>query len=243
MQRSINNRTSRLIFYFFLLSLLLHFLIFAITFLAYKTQDQQEQQKKQPNKYVPSYIYKGAIKPSFTKQVTENKQDSIKTVKSVAKPSQTAPQPPKEIVKAIKNAIPLRKNEQPLPALMASSLNMLHNSQMQEIAKPRDTAEPILLVGDEHEIADPFIQLIGRALSANFHYPELEGRMGIKGRVLIEMTLHPEGYIDDVVIVKSSNNQNLDAAALYAINKAPTIEQAERFIKKPKRFLVGFVFM
>lgn len=243
MQRSINNRTNRFVFYFFWLSLLIHLLIFSVTFLNFKSREQEYKQRKQPNDYVPSYIYKGAIKPSFTKQVTENKQDSIKAVKNVEKPSQTAPKLIKEQVKINKDAIPLRKSDKRLPTLMASSLAMLHSNQMQEIARPRDTAEPILLVGDEHEIADPFVKLIGRALSANFRYPELEGRMGIKGRVLVEMTLHPEGYIDDVVIVKSSNNQNLDAAALYAINKAPTIEQAERFIKKPKRFLVGFVFM
>jgi hypothetical protein len=42
--------------------------------------------------------------------------------------------------------------------------------------------------------------------------------------------------------VQSSQNEDLDAAALYAVNKAPRIDGADRFLAKPKTFVVGFLF-
>src|SRR5438477_525236 len=79
-------------------------------------------------------------------------------------------------------------------------------------------ADPILLIGDDSHPADPLIKLLGRSLSAHFRYPRMAGQLGITGRVVISLTLHPEGYYSDVQMMQSSDSQELDAAALYAVN-------------------------
>jgi TonB family protein len=98
------------------------------------------------------------------------------------------------------------------------------------------------MIGDDHAPADPLIKLIGRSLSAHFRYPRMAGELGIRGRVIVELTLHPEGYYSDVQMLKSSDNEDLDAAALYAVNSAPDVIGADHFISKPKHFVIGFVF-
>lgn len=229
----------------FWISVLLHLLVLLCFLFAFKQQDEDLRRKAPDRQQIPSYIYKGAITPSSRPKADNSAQNSKRTQTKKAKPSpsqQSTYQPPQHIINKPKS-VSITKNENPQPSLMASSLNMLRATQLQQISQISKAEEPIMLIGDTHEVADPFIQLIGRSLSANFRYPDLEGRMGIKGRVLVQMTLHPEGYFDEVQVVESSNNQNLDAAALYAVNKAPLVEGADMFIKKPKRFVVGFIFL
>jgi TonB family protein len=90
--------------------------------------------------------------------------------------------------------------------------------------------------------ADPLIMLLGKAISKHFQYPEMAGKLGIAGRALVKITLMPEGNIVNVTMVSSSNSHDLDAAALYAINKAPLIPEAGDYIKKPKTMVIGFIF-
>lgn len=234
----------------FWLSVLLHLLLLVAILLviAFKPQEHQQIQK-QANQYVPSYIYRGAITPSTapmpTPQRVATKSAPTKTPAKTVQPepeSQTAniEATPNTTIKPNTIAVTKKRRAQPT-SLFSASTEMLHQEQMRSITH-RSDEEPILLIGDTTKIADPLIKLMARSLSANFRYPETEGMMGIKGRVLVVLTLHPEGYYSDVEMVKSSDSQNLDAAALFAVNKAPQVFGAGNFIKKPKRFLVGFVF-
>lgn len=242
----------------FLLSLLLHLIILFFIILAMFNQPQDEEHKKTPKLYIPSYIYTGAITPSSRPSRASTATSKASRPAAARQPAQ--PREAEDTVMPEQNqelalAPPARHPAQSKPkniqrtepastpgSLLAASFDALKQTQMQEISKDMNDEEPILMIGDENTPADPLIKLLGRSLSAHFSYPEMEGRMGIKGRVMIRMTLHPEGTFSDVVLVKSSDNDNLDAAALYAVNTAPRVVGADNFMSRPKRFLVGFVF-
>jgi len=42
--------------------------------------------------------------------------------------------------------------------------------------------------------------------------------------------------------VQPSEIQDFNAAALYAVNTAPTVVGVNKFLAKPTRFVVGFIF-
>lgn len=221
MQRNIAKKLLKNSFW---LSLLLHLLLF---FFSIAIILQPEENKKRPHYYVPpvpSYVYTGKINP-FSQQPSQvAAQNNTRSSKNNSLMKKTSPS------KGIHQQ-----------SMLAASFAMLQNEQFKSLNKPKNT-EPILMIGDENEIADPLIKLIAKSLSAHFAYPKTEGMLGIKGRVLVEFTLLPKGTFIDIQMVQSSNNKNLDAAALYAANSAPTVFGADRFLSEPKHFVVGFVF-
>lgn len=218
----------------------------------------KKKQEKLPHYYVPSYTYTGSIKPSVNnlniqhKQVMKNslptdpKKINQKTDKNIeTKKAQDATFRKSTLylqkIQKFKQEIKPKKARLPQQSLLAASFEMMKQEQLKEVTKTREN-EPIYLIGDDNAPADPLVKLIGRSLSAHFHYPRLAGELGIKGKVLIGLTLHPNGYYDDIQLIQSSYNQDLDAAALYAVNTAPIVEGANHYISRPKHFVVGFVF-
>lgn len=221
--------TKRLLVNTFWLSVLLH-LLFLASFTLVIIWQPKEEQRKSPHVYVPSYVYTG-------KTATVQQHRSVKT-----QTKQRSEQTPQQAEKTEKNVMPEAKHGIPKKTILASTLDMLHQNQMREITASLKNSEPIYLVGEENAVSDPFILLIGKALSAHFEYPRTAGELGIKGRVIVRLTIHPEGYFSDVQIIKSSDNHDLDAAALYAVNQAPIIQGMDRFISEPKSFVIGFLF-
>jgi TonB family protein len=264
MSNSITERLSRNSFW---LSILLHILFLLFVLIALMSQSKQLQEQKQllPHYYVPAYTYTGSIKPASAAQNSQSSQASERqehNENSSAKVQEKTPDKFNEKSKSNEEAeniqsvtntqsnfqVPKVIKKTPSPtknliqkSFLADSLNMLKNDQMNEISKKKE-ADPILLIGDDTQPADPLIKLLGRSLSAHFRYPRMAGQLGVTGRVIIALTLHPEGYYSDVQMVQSSDNQELDTAALYAVNSAPTVEGADRFISQPKHFVIGFVF-
>lgn len=216
MQRSI---VKRALFSSFVLSILLHllFLLLVTTVVVFYPVEE-----KKPHLYVPAYTYTAKSAPQAT---------AMPSPATPSKASQTHADKP---VESSKHGIMKQ-------SIMALSMNMLQQNQKQMLSSLRNS-EPIYLIGDDHQPADPLIKLIGIALSAHFEYPRLAGEMGIKGRVFIAMTLSPDGHFSDIQMVRSSDSADLDAAALYAVNSAPIVRGADRFISAPKHFVIGFVF-
>lgn len=242
----------------FWLSVLLHLALF-LALLSLMAKNQKEvKQVRLPHDYVPAYTYSGSIKPTSPhKSVADNRPQT----ESRSQPTKAeSPQPVEskgqiEDMESVEHTLsPLRviKKLQKMPAkklqdtpfkksLLTSSFNMLKEQQLEEISEKPDN-EPIYMIGDDSQPADPLIKLLGRSLSAHFRYPHMAGQLGIRGRAIVGLTLHPEGYYSHVQLLQSSNNPDLDAAALYAVNAAPKIDGADRFIEKPKHFVIGFVF-
>ena len=240
MQRSF---TIRLPINSFWLSVLLHLLLILLLSTMILSKPKENQQKS-PQYYVPSYVYKGAIRPSFkpmqkTAKQSAQKQKMIQENVENNLSSQITPNTEKP-----EKSIPIPKKERQKQSVLASSMKFLQENQLKMIdqsVQQRDS-DPIYMVGDLDQPADPLVKLLGRALSAHFEYPRIAGEFGIKGRVLVSMTLQLNGRITDIQMVRSSDNPDLDAAALYACNNAPAIFGVDRFISKPKHFVVGFIF-
>jgi len=251
MQRSM---IKRLIQNSFWLSVLLHCLLLLCIFIVitFQPMKEKEKQRKSPHLFVPSYVYTGAIKP-IAQQHRMQMQNAQPAESKESAQNSTSIQNKENMISKVstENAIlhmqkkqkkvTAEKSNRDQKSMLLASLNMLKQDQLKEISKPRES-EPIYLIGDDNEPADPLIKLMGQSLSAHFRYPRMAGEFGIKGKVLIELTLHPEGYFSNVQMIRSSSNQDLDSAALYAVNSAPTVAGADRYISKPRHFVVGFVF-
>jgi TonB family protein len=253
MQRSIIKKISR---HSFWLSVLLHLLVLFFLFKILTTPPPEEKSKafNTPTPVVPAYTYTGSIKPSSPGQATQNSHNPEKSTATNNEKAARATKPSEHLEKisSLNKTGDLAPSVKRMPkpktktaitsaSLLADSFNMLKEDQLKEMTQSNEY-EPIHLIGDDDAPADPLIKLIGRSLSAHFQYPHAAGQLGIKGRVIIKLTLHPEGYYSHVQMLKSSDNQDLDAAALYAVNTAPRVVGADRFISKPKRFVIGFVF-
>lgn len=228
------NITKRFLLNTFWLSVLLHLLII-LSFTTIMIMQPEEKQQS-PNVYVPSYVYKNKVTPTIQQQRSVRSRQTTTNERSQQTEDEIKPQSQKKNLAEAKKGIHHQKT------ILAATLDMLNANQMKAISSSFHNTEPIYLVGEQNAVSDPFIILIGKALSANFEYPRTAGELGIKGKVLISLTLHPEGYFSDVQIVKSSNDRDLDAAALYAVNQAPTIRGMDKFISEPKHFVVGFIF-
>ncbi len=216
----------------FLLAILLHLLLlcsFVIRFsLPIPTND-----KVPPQAYVPSYVYTGGVIPSppvtphFSSQRSSQTSQSKQTIATQSALSTTDPW----------------GYQKPASSAANTSQDLEDNdTEMEQAMKRAKSQNPMLLIGDESATADPLVKLIGRSLSAHFNYPRMEGSFGIRGKVMIEMLLHPNGVFSNIRIVQSSDNADFDSAALYAVNTAPIVYGADKFITKPKYMIIGFIF-
>jgi TonB family protein len=215
----------------FWISLLLHLLLFLSLSYYFVFTPKEE---KPPHYYVPAYTYHGSITPPMPNFAKSQAAPQMKAQKVVQKVT------PTKVTQPTTQSSP---NGLLAPSLIASSFAAVNAMPYQPTEEQRTQEEdPILLIGDQTHIADPLIRLIGKSLSAHFNYPETEGRLGVKGRAIIQMTLNPNGTFTDIDMLRSSGNSQLDAAALYAVNTAPTVTDAYRFLDKPKKFVIGFIF-
>lgn len=215
----------------FTLSLLLHILLLLSLILYVRLQP--DEYKKPPAKYVPAYAYTGAIMPVSSTSRSKSSSHASAGARSKL---------PQEQVSSNKKADVVTKGRVGLREILASSYQYLEESQRQAVQSMASNEDPIYMIGDMNNVADPLIILLGKAISKHFQYPEMAGRLGIAGRALVKITLLPEGNIVNVTMVSSSNSHDLDSAALYAINKAPVIPEAKDYIKKPKTMVIGFLF-
>lgn len=248
MRRSMTNKLVST----FWMSVLLHLLLLFILIKFVKLEAIEKQnEKKSPHLYMKSYVYTGAITPSVSHQSQPSTPHTQSNLESKQHLNEDLPKEVKnslsihkahelEIQREQKNVNAV-KNQTSHKSILAASHEALQKIQSREMKAQKDE-EPIYLVGDLNTVADPIIKLLGRALTAHFEYPKVAEELGITGRVLIGLTLHPGGHFSDVQMISSSNNRDLDAAALYAVNTAPLIKGANRFISKPKHFVVGFIF-
>ena len=218
----------------FVLSILLHLLfLLSVTVVLFVP----EENNKVPNEYVPAYTYRGAMTPPPIPVASATTQT-------------TKPTPLKKVETSLDDYFGIKETKATVKtgriatssSIMAASKQFLKQEFHHALSHQPDNSEPMMLIGDQSEVADPLVKMIGRALSAHFKYPKQEGMFGIKGQVVLAMTINPDGYFSDVQIVKSSHNAAFDAAALYAVNTAPKIAGITKVLPQSKRIVVGFIF-
>ena len=223
----------------FWLSLLLHAFILAscLLIITFQPAEKTRTPTLYTPPYVPSYMYTGRVAPPTPPAKSSSKPNNTPT--PISKPIDNAGTMP--FSEQVSQKSSTSSNNVSLASIMASTQTALKNNQRDALNSTKNS-EPIYLIGDMDGVADPLVKLLGISLSANFKYPQMEGELGIKGRVLIGLTLHPEGFYSNIQVMQSSNNHDFDAAALYAVNQAPAIPGADRFISEPKHFVIGFIF-
>jgi len=227
-----NTRSNKLLRNGILLSLLLHLLIFlSMTRVIFF---EAEPAPVEHQNYVPAYTTASATAPPMQAQVAQPIQSTLNYTRQAQKQAVSDNKPEKSYANS-----PHGIYHQ---SVLAMSRDILQQNQFAAAINHNRNAAPMLLIGDSSRPSDPIVEAIGRSLSAHFNYPRMEGSFGVKGRVLVEMVLHPEGYYTDVQIVQSSNNSNFDAAALYAVNTAPRVVGIDKVLTKPMDFVVGFIF-
>lgn len=212
----------------FLLSLLLHILFFLS--IAMIISWQPITPKKSPDYYhTPAYIQKSSAMPvsaSLAQPLPAKKQADTK---------QKAAQKPSKYGIAKSSATINKKVRQ--QSVLSMTYQFLQNNTLE-----KSEQDPIYLVGDKNAPADPLIRLLAAALSAHFAYPHEPEILGIRGKAIVGLTLHPSGRLTDIELLASTDNNQLDAAALYAVKKAPIVKGADEYITKPTYFVIGFIF-
>jgi TonB family protein len=84
--------------------------------------------------------------------------------------------------------------------------------------------------------------LLGKALTAHIVYPKIAADFRVKGLVLIRLTLHPDGQVSDIELVRSSSADVLDQEALRGARAIATIPKVNIYLKQPKSMVVGLLF-
>lgn len=101
--------------------------------------------------------------------------------------------------------------------------------------------EPLQLVGED-KIVPPLVRLLASAISPHLFYPRTAAEFNLQGVVLVGFTLHPEGYITGVRIVKSSGTGVLDDAARSGVGAAHSIGNVMQYVSQPEFLVVGIIF-
>jgi len=226
----------------FILSLLIHLLLLTIaTYRPWKTIEKE----KLPDLYQPAYLYQGGITPTPSSLHTSDQttNESSQTTQSITQTvSNQADIPLGQQTK--QRALRKKQNSVKKRSVLEMTNQFLQQdyTHMMAAANADQAEEPIYLIGSPDSPVDPVVRLLGRALSAHLNYPRVAGAFGIRGRAVIGLTLHPSGRITNIRLLQSANHQDLDAAALHAVHHAPIVKGVDKFLSKPKYFVIGFVF-
>jgi TonB family protein len=194
-----------------------------------------EKKEPMPDLYQSAYLYQGSIAPPAMSQSAQQSQSSAieplsnKDTIALAKPAK-------------KRLLHATTKKTRTSSVMSMTYQFLEQYNQENMNTAEDKEEPIYLVGDLNSPVNPLIKLLGRALSKNFNYPRIAGTFGIKGRAVVSLVLHPNGQLTHIRLLQSTESHDLDTAALYAAINAPVVRGADKFLSKPKRFVVGFVF-
>lgn len=225
------------------ISLLLHLLVllsFSIVLVPHLPIDE-----KRPELYVPSYL---ASPPEV---------ETVATPASAVTPTPPVPQqmaqpetPPPPVEKAVSDTIiekPIIKPPKVKPPVVIKKTKPVREplpqpaSTAQESMTLSSSAQGVQLIGEKK--ADRSLRtILGRAISAHLYYPRSAMEYNVKGTVMVGFTLHPDGRMTDVQLVKPSNAGILNAAALSAIQSTSPVFGVEEFVSAPRFLVVGIIF-
>lgn len=176
--------------------------------------------KKPPGMYVPSYVYEksaASTRPSQAKVEPEPVKKQLEQLAEQPKP-----------VESEKIALPNTNNPR--------SVNQMR------IQTSSKKSEPIHLVGDKKVLPKPLIKLLAKALSAHLMYPKIATDFNVRGIAYVGFSLHPNGDVTDVAIVKSSQAGVLDEEALAAVRAISPVKDITPYVDKKRFMVVGIIF-
>lgn len=168
-----------------------------------------------------------AVAPAPTPSPLKTPEKALKkTTDLVEKPLKATPKPQAE-----KKQAPTTK-----PGVVSFSAA----SQPIDLTHPFDR-EPLRLVG-ESKIVPPLVRILARAIGPHLFYPRVAAEFNLSGVVLVGFVLHPEGYLTNVRIVKSSGAGVLDDAARNGVASVATVGQVSEFVQQPEFLVIGVIF-
>lgn len=200
---------------FWLLSLLIHlFLLLSFTFLfIYQPEHQWE---KKPALNIPSYLYHEAA-ASARQQKMQSKENLLADKTGLLNPAQSH-----------------QENKQ------QRVTNTIKANQSKAIHTPKNL-QGVHLIGDK-KLDEPLIKILGTALSAHLMYPKIAEDFGLRGVAFVGFTIHPDGQVTDVQLVKTSSTDVLDQAALAAVNAIAPVKNVTTYLNQPRHLVIGFIF-
>ncbi|HEU5280656.1 MAG TPA: TonB family protein [Gammaproteobacteria bacterium] len=162
-------------------------------------------------------------------------------------PSPTPLKTPEKALKKTKDLVekPLKAAEKPQPE-QKQALNKPRVVSFSKASQPIDLThpfdrEPLRLVG-ESKIVPPLVRILARAIGPHLFYPRVAAEFNLSGVVLVGFVLHPEGYLTDVRIVKSSGAGVLDDAARRGVASVASVGQVSEFVQRPEFLVIGVIF-
>jgi TonB family protein len=219
------------------LSLLIHFLLFGgyvLNFYAFLPPVQEHE--PMPG-YVPSYVEQSKAQtpaPAEPPPQIAKHEEPKKPVEK--KPIQTAKNGIEKPVAQTKQ-IASTKSIPKKPA--AKSVNSAPQKITEAIVNQNH--EPMHLIG-ESKIIKPLIKILAKALSQHLIYPKIAEDFNLRGTVLVGFMLHPQGYVTESRVVKSSGAGVLDDAAREAVDGMSPVMGVGEFMQKPEFLVVGIIF-
>jgi len=186
--------------------------------------------------YVPSYVQNNTVPPTppaptpiekLTPRVPQLAKKPLPAHKNgIEKPKASA---------AAQKTTPQQANPgQPRQVRFA------RNQAPEEINDPQNR-EPMHLIG-ETKIMKPLIKILAKSLSEHLTYPKIAADFNLRGVVLVGFVLHPQGYVTETKIVKSSGAGVLDDAARKAVNAMSPVSGVGVYMQKPEFLVVGIIF-
>jgi len=182
--------------------------------------------ERRPSLYIPSYI---------------------KSAESIAQPTPVQPNvplaKPQEEVKKQTQKKQTSKNgieKKAQAAKTAQTQSRSAPAQFQAIHSDLDQ-QGVHLIGDE-KIEKSLRTILGRAIASHLYYPENAIRFNVTGTVLVGFTLHPDGTVTDVQLVKPSTAGMLNAAALSAIKDMSPVANVMEYVPAARFLVVGIIF-
>ncbi len=174
----------------------------------------ETEQQKSPALYVPSYVYhQPPIQPAL------QQQEQQQTAERKTVPTSTAG--------IEKNTLPSQQ-----PAASAS--------QSRPMRIPKDQ-QPVHMIGDKN-VRNALLELLGKAFYAHLVYPRIAIDFHLRGVASVQFSVHPDGRITDVKLIKSSSAEILDQAAIDAISGASPVYNVGLYVKKPQSLVINVIF-
>lgn len=206
------------------ISLLAHLLLFSgFSFVWWNNPLDTE---KRPNMYIPSYIasQESAVTPAPQTPAPETKMQTLAQQEKPKPTSKIGIEKPVTTKAAAAASAP--------PARTVRKFQAMESSQAEQ---------GVHLIGDE-KIDKSLRVILGKAISRHLFYPKSAIDYNVTGTVLVGFTLHPDGQVTNIQLVKPSNAGILNSAALSAINEISPVQGVGEYVSEPRALVVGIIF-
>lgn len=220
------------------ISLLLHSLLFGTYFFVLPVSITEYTKHEPLPSYVPAYVDNSSPEEASPEsQIDSISDESMKEKRKLANKENETDKHGIETPTSTKQQQMVEKKSKPAaPKKVEFSRNLVP----EELSDPNNP-EQMHLIG-ETKIIKPIIKILAKALSEHLVYPKIAQDFNLRGTVLVGFMLHPQGYISETKIVRSSGAGVLDDAARDAVNRMSPVQGVNNYMSKAEFLVVGIIF-